>query len=76
MTDLDAVKCGCDEFPECTHALYFYEGAKHAESQMAKQTAARREKLRAELCFFLNGPPDGPLDLEVMADRIMEIFDR
>ena len=26
----DPVGCGCDEFPECTHALYFYMGAKHA----------------------------------------------
>lgn len=27
----EAVGCGCDEFPECTHALYFYMGVKHAE---------------------------------------------
>jgi hypothetical protein len=22
------VKCGCDEFPECTHVLYWYQGFK------------------------------------------------
>jgi hypothetical protein len=27
----DPVGCECDEFPECTHVLYFYLGVKHAE---------------------------------------------
>jgi hypothetical protein len=26
----DPIGCKCDEFPECTHALYFYMGVKHA----------------------------------------------
>ena len=27
-TGEDPVKCGCDEYPECTHVLYWHEGFK------------------------------------------------
>jgi hypothetical protein len=37
----DPVGCGCDEFPECTHALYFYMGTKHAATLNAAALAAQ-----------------------------------
>jgi hypothetical protein len=40
----DPVGCECDEFPECTHVLYFYLGVKHAETL----NAALRSPVEAE----------------------------
>jgi hypothetical protein len=37
----DPVGCGCDEYPECTHALYFYMGVKHAETLNRAAPAGR-----------------------------------
>jgi hypothetical protein len=28
----DPVGCECDEFPQCTHVLYFYMGVRHAKT--------------------------------------------
>jgi NTP pyrophosphatase (non-canonical NTP hydrolase) len=40
--------CGCDEFPECTHALYFYMGTKYAETlNHAHPTTIRNAAIEA-----------------------------
>lgn len=44
MSEQDVVGCKCDEYPECTHVLYFYMGVKHARAALPEL-----EKLLAEL---------------------------
>ena len=36
----DLVQCGCDEFPECTHSLYWYEGYKVGKAALAALPAS------------------------------------
>lgn len=38
-TDVVGPHCGCDEYPECTHSLYWYMGFKAARDWYAKKTA-------------------------------------
>jgi len=40
----DPVQCGCKEFPECTHALYWYQGYKQGKSEHA--VAPPRDEVR------------------------------
>ena len=32
----DPIGCGCDEFPECIHSLYWYMGYKAAKAEQEK----------------------------------------
>jgi hypothetical protein len=57
----DPIGCNCDEFPECTHALYFYMGAKHAG---AANAAAQPDTLRERL--------EGFSDITVRDDALEE----
>jgi|SRR5580704_2431728 hypothetical protein len=56
----DLVGCDCDEFPECTHALYFYMGAKHAMNDTpdggCEKQGASMDELRAQLRKILESP--------------------
>jgi hypothetical protein len=49
-------KCGCDEYPECTHALYWYEGFKAGTAEL--------DALRATLMDLVkewNAKAEGPV---------------
>lgn len=48
----DPIGCGCSEYPECTHVLYFYMGVKHAGTLNAAHDStlmASNESVVAEL---------------------------
>lgn len=48
----DPVKCGCDEFPECTHALYWYQGFKAGAAQREPASGELRQAAKelADAC--------------------------
>lgn len=46
MITTDKVKCGCDEYPECTHVLYWYQGFKFGNAEIIPRLIAVEFRLR------------------------------
>jgi hypothetical protein len=62
----DPIGCGCDEYPECTHALYWAMGYKKGRAEAAAQPSELRVAAQMALDWFDKGLGQSAYAAEVM----------
>ena len=79
MSQEDVVGCKCDEYPECTHVLYFYMGVRHAQAALATPSVASPQPFNNWEIEALLRPrfgvssQTGPLDVAWLVDQLNKL---